>query len=98
MNGELSAYMEEFLGLEVSVVSHSNPTIVGRSGTVVGETKRMIEVLGETRISIPKHTGKFKFRIGEEDHILNGDFFLIRPEERPKSQRRIMKLIRTRSR
>ena len=98
MNDELSAYMEEFIGRSVLVVAHSNQTLVGKSGTVVAETKRMINVMGTSRISIPKHTGKFKFTMRDGYRILNGDFILMRPEERPKNQRRILKLLRTRGR
>ena len=98
MTDELSAYMEEFIGKNVSVVAHSNPILVGKEGTVIAETKRMLHVFGSSRFSIPKHTGKFKFTMKDGTSIINGDFILMRPEERPKSQRRILKSIRTRGR
>lgn len=98
MTDELSAYMEEFIGRDVSVVAHSNPMLIGKEGTVIAETKRMLHVFGSSKISIPKHTGKFKFTMKDGSSIIDGDFILMRPEERPKSQRRILKSIRSRGR
>lgn len=85
-------YMREFISSSISVDSHSNPLYDKLNGHIVDETARTfrIEVDGKIKI-VPKTTGKFTIKSGRFIITLKGDSILMRPEERLKNLRKIIK-------
>lgn len=77
----------ELIGLEVEVVSHSDPTISGVRGRVVDETRNtlVIEVSDGRRKRIPKLYGLFRFRLPSGRTVtVDGSQIVGRPEDRLK--------------
>lgn len=77
--------IHELIGLEMVVLNHSDPSLIGKRGTVVDETLNLLVVatpFGEKKI--PKKYGVFAFRINTKWTIVRGDEILFRPWERPK--------------
>lgn len=79
----------ELIGMEVEVVDHSDPTLVGKSGVVLDETKNtfLLEE-GGVKKRVSKREGRFRFllREGQKNRAVtvDGDLILFRPENRTK--------------
>ena len=58
----------------ITIEQHSDPNLIGISGTIRNESKNMLLLeLAETRaISVAKSTGVFKFKIEEIDICIDG--------------------------
>ncbi|MEM0065987.1 MAG: ribonuclease P protein subunit [Sulfolobales archaeon] len=77
----------ELIGLEVSVLEHSDKRLEGLSGVVVWETRNMLFVESSGReIKVPKSYGRFSFKLPSSDSlvIVRGEEILNNPEERVK--------------
>ncbi len=77
----------ELIGLEVSIVSAKDPSLVGVRGQVVDETRNLLVVESSGREKkIPKEGSRFRFEVqgGVE---LDGTEILFRPEDRVKKGR-----------
>lgn len=75
------------IGLEVEILAHSDPNLVGRHGRVVDETMNsfLIEEPNGRRIRVLKLYGVFKFRFSSGKYIvLDGTFVHGKPEDRLK--------------
>ncbi|MDH7556178.1 MAG: ribonuclease P protein component 1 [Candidatus Methanosuratincola sp.] len=80
----------ELIGLKVSVVGSTDPSLLGVSGTVVDETANMlvVSVSGSSRRKmIPKMLSRFSFFIPEEV-VVEGREIALSPEERLKRLQR----------
>lgn len=93
MRTDIRPYLEEYLGCEIEVVNHSNRNNEGKSGIVFQESRRMFTIMGESKMYIPKHTGKFRIKLGSSAFTIEGDAILMRPEDRLKNQRKILKTL-----
>ncbi len=89
---ETMNYAREFTGSLVCVKEHSNPLYVGMEGSVAEETARTfrIDVHGVIK-TVPKTTGKFKISSDRFELTVRGNSILMRPEERLKNLRRIIR-------
>ncbi len=81
--------MRELIGSRMTVVSHPDPTQVGRSGVMADETRNMFLMMaGEGVVKVPKKGGKFELEVRFEGRsqmvILDGDELIVRPEDRTK--------------
>lgn len=74
----------ELAGLVVTVINHTDESLVNVSGRVVGETKNMLKVLKDGRlIHVPKTGGVFTFKLEDGTNVLvDGDALVGRPEDR----------------
>lgn len=85
-------YMREFISATITVEGHSNPLYVSVNGLVVDETARTFKVEVDGKIkTIPKITGKFRIVSNRFDLTVKGNSILMRPEERLKNLRKIIK-------
>ncbi|HIP56893.1 MAG TPA: ribonuclease P protein subunit [Ignisphaera aggregans] len=76
----------ELIGLEVTVILHSDPTLVGLRGIVIDETRYTLKIRtreGDKRI--PKLYGVFRFRLPSGLEVdVDGSLIVGRPEDRVK--------------
>lgn len=93
MKTDITAYLREYLGTEIEVLQHSNKNNEGKSGIVFHESRRMFTIVGKSRTEIPKHTGIFRIKLDSSTFIIEGDAILMRPEDRIKNQRKILKTL-----
>ena len=72
---------DEFMGEQVTVSEHSDPSIQGISGRIVDETRETITIFsdGKTKM-VSKRPGKFLFKNGE----LDGNKIAYRSQDRIK--------------
>lgn len=88
-------YLKEFIGLETVIKASTNPTLKGRKGVIVDETKRTIVINdGGKDVVIPKDICLFEIRHGTGNYKVLGRDILFRPEDRIKEHRKIERLIR----
>uniref|UniRef100_A0A7C2ZPV8 Ribonuclease P protein component 1 n=1 Tax=Ignisphaera aggregans TaxID=334771 RepID=A0A7C2ZPV8_9CREN len=82
----------ELIGLKIEVLSHSDPTLRGRSGSIVDETMYTLKILDEKSgkiITVPKLYGIFKFELNPRNHVIvDGTLISARPEDRLKKMLR----------
>ena len=79
---------EELIGLNVKIQNCNDPTWIGKSGTIVDETKNMFEIRIENKNKkIEKKNSKFEFEENGNKIILNGSKITYRPEDRIKKTR-----------
>jgi ribonuclease P protein subunit POP4 len=85
-------YLSEFIGMKLEVSSHSNSLYTRMSGTILDETARtfVLGINGSTKI-VPKATGKFILSSKKHSFSINGNSIIMRPEERLKNLRKIIK-------
>ncbi len=85
-------YMKEFTGSSILVISHSNELYKDMKGSIVEETARTfkISVNGHIKI-VPKKTGRFTINSEKFSLTIKGSSILMRPEERLKNLRKIIK-------
>ncbi len=77
----------ELIGLRVRIVTHSDPSLVGRYGTVVWETAKtlIIKEPSGREITVLKHDGVFEFELPSGEHVVvEGLRILGRPDNRVK--------------
>jgi len=76
----------ELIGLKVTVVLHSDPTLIGLQGIIIDETKYTLKIRteeGDKRI--PKLYGVFRFRLPNDLEVdVDGSLIVGRPEDRVK--------------
>jgi ribonuclease P protein subunit POP4 len=78
---------QEFIGLEVEVVSSAHPAYMMR-GIVVDESKNTLSIEREGRArTIPKNGNGFQFTYGSERITVMGSEIQHRPEDRIKKTR-----------
>jgi len=74
-------YPYRLIGSHTEIVSSTDPTLVGRGGDILDETKNMLIIEDrEKRYMIPKSACAFSF----SDLTVNGHDLIYRPEERIK--------------
>jgi ribonuclease P protein subunit POP4 len=85
-----SVVQHEFIGLEVTVVKSSNPTVVGISGRVVDETRNTFTILqNDNKKVVVKDTSVFHFVLQNGTVVeINGKVVMGRPEDRIKKRPR----------
>jgi len=70
-----------WLGRSISVVSSSDPTLVGNSGLIIDETMRTIMIQqGGQKLTMAKNV--IRFTIDEEENVIDGSLVKQRPEDR----------------
>ncbi len=70
-----------WLGRNISVVSSSDPTLVGNSGLIIDETMRTILIQqGEQKLTMAKNV--IRFTIDEDKDVIDGSLVKQRPEDR----------------
>lgn len=78
----------ELIGLKIRIVSHSDPSLVGKSGVVVDETSNTLVILENRKnkkIRVTKCYGIFEFELQSKERIIiDGSLLLGRPEDRLK--------------
>ncbi len=85
-------YTREFIGCSMTVLSHSNASMGGMVGKVMDETARTFKILSQGKLKvIPKATGKFMIKSEGFSIKVLGDSIIMRPEERLKNLRKIIK-------
>jgi len=77
----------ELIGLQVEVVTATDPSQAHLRGLVVDETRNtiVVEVRGEEK-RIPKHGSRFRFEV-QGGMELDGEEIQFRPEDRVKKAR-----------
>jgi ribonuclease P protein subunit POP4 len=77
----------ELIGLECEIVSATDPTLVGKRGTIVDETMNTLLIAtpkGEKRI--PKKIVVLKLKLNKEEVLIQGKRLIGRPEDRVKNK------------
>ena len=84
--GPKNIVIHELIGLDVVVINHADPTLIGLRGKVVDETMNTLVLETEEGEKIvPKKYGVFCFRLPDGRWTLvKGDEILFRPHERTK--------------
>ncbi len=75
----------ELIGLECEITGSTDPTLVGKKGTIVDETRNTLviaERTGENRI--PKGNITLMLKINKEEVLIHGKKLIGRPEDRVK--------------
>lgn len=89
---ETKNYAREFTGSDITVIAHSNQLYINLKGSVVEETARTFRIDVEGKIkTVPKTTGEFTISSGRFELRVKGNSILMRPEERLKNLRRIIR-------
>ncbi|MDI9644960.1 MAG: ribonuclease P protein subunit [Candidatus Verstraetearchaeota archaeon] len=82
----------DLIGLRVNVLSSTDSTLVGVSGTVIDETANMLVVSQDgksARKMIPKRISRFSFLLPEQEQVfVEGADISFSPEERLKRLQR----------
>ncbi len=85
-------YAREFIGTSIKVLFHSNSLYTGVEGYVIDETARTFKILSQGKPKVvPKATGKFMINSERFNLKVKGNSILMRPEERLKNLRKIIK-------
>ncbi len=78
-------FFHVLVGLEVCILSHPDPTLVGLCGVVVEETARTLVIRsGERLVRVAKRDAIFEFRLGSVGVIVEGELIVGRWSERVK--------------
>ena len=85
--------IRELIGLDVTVVAHTDPTLEGLKGRIIDETRNMFLVRSEEKDRKVAKTGaKFELMVngprGMTVITLKGDDLVVRPEDRTKKLER----------
>jgi ribonuclease P protein subunit POP4 len=79
---------DEWIGRTVTIAACTDPSWVGRSGTIIDETKNTFLIdTGDGRRRIAKHTATFQITVNNHTQNINGTLLRHRPEERIKRLR-----------
>ena len=77
----MEIYNNTWIGTTLNVVRSSDPTLVGRSGIVLDETKNTLVLLdGDARVTLGK--AAITFAIDNSNVVIQGAFVGQRPEDR----------------
>ncbi len=84
--GPKNIVIHELIGLEVVVVNHSDPSLIGLRGRVVDETMKTLVLETESGEKVvPKEYGVFCFKLPDGRWtFVRGEEILFRPWERTK--------------
>lgn len=78
----------ELIGLRIKILTHSDPTLIGRKGKVIDETMNTLVILDEDKnkkLIVPKLYGIFEFLLPSGKRIsVDGTLIHGRPEDRLK--------------
>ncbi len=77
----------ELIGLECEITSATDPTLVGKKGTIVDETMNTLVIAersGEKRI--PKGNVTLLLKSNKEEVVIQGKRLIGRPEDRVKNR------------
>ncbi|AEM39522.1 Ribonuclease P, Rpp29 [Pyrolobus fumarii 1A] len=79
-------FFHVLVGLEVCVLSHPDPAMVGRCGVVIDETARTLVLRDKSGkvFRVTKRDAIFEFRVGRVSVIAEGELIVGRVEERLK--------------
>lgn len=77
---------DELIGLEISVVESSNPSLVGLKGIVVDETMSTLIIKGDRRRTLIKSQIVFETEYNNKKLRVAGIRLTKRPEERIKTR------------
>ncbi len=77
---------DELIGLEIEVLSDSNPANVRIRGKVVDETMKTLVIRGERTWKIAKKDAIFRFNLDGAAVKVEGKTLIGRPEDRVKKQ------------
>jgi len=70
-----------WLGRNLSVFNSTDPSLVGRSGLVVDETKNTISILeNQNKVTFAK--AAIEFLLDDSNSVINGADYLVRSENR----------------
>lgn len=76
----------EWIGKRVRVAKASNKSLEGIIGTIINETKHLVQIktdAGEAK-SIPKRGTQFAFEVNGQEILIDGTKAEVSPEERIK--------------
>lgn len=78
----------ELVGLDVRVVSASNPDVIGLEGTVVSETTQTLGIEHEGRVShVPKDCATFEWTLPSGETVETaGETLIARPARRTEQK------------
>ena len=78
----------ELVGLDVRVVSASNPDVIGLDGTVVTETTRTLGIESDGRVShVPKDSATFEWTLPSGEVVETaGETLVARPPRRTEQK------------
>jgi ribonuclease P protein subunit POP4 len=78
----------ELVGLDVRVVSASNPDVIGLEGTVVSETTRTLGIEHDGRVShVPKDCATFEWTLPSGEAVETaGETLIARPARRTEQK------------
>ena len=77
----MDMYNSTWIGTTLNVVSSNDPTLVGRSGQVIDETKNTLVLLeGDNSVTFGK--AALTFTIDDSDVVIQGALVSQRPEDR----------------
>ena len=83
----MEIYNNTWIGTTLNVVESSDPTLVGRSGIVLDETKNTLVLLdGDVHVTLGK--AAITFTIDNSDVVIQGAFVGQRPEDRTQRKYR----------
>jgi len=73
----------EFIGLKTQIMGSTNNQIIGLNGTIIHETKSMfrLDTIKGVKL-IPKNTNSWKFKVNNQQIIINGSKIQKRSFER----------------
>lgn len=81
-------FRHELIGLKVSIIGSSNPSLIGLRGEVIYETRNMlwVSVKGDVK-KIPKEVCTFEFKLPRSERVVvEGEHLVGRPERRLKKR------------
>ena len=78
---DMDIYNTTWIGTTLNVVESNDPTLLGRSGIVLDETKNTLVLLdGDAHVTLGK--AAIKFTIDNSDVVIRGALVGQRPEDR----------------
>lgn len=78
---DMEIYNTTWIGTTLNVVESNDPTLLGRSGIVLDETKNTLVLLdGDAHVTLGK--AAITFTIDNSDVVIQGAFVGQRPEDR----------------
>lgn len=77
----MDMYNSTWIGSTLNVVASTDPTLVGRSGQVLDETKNTLVLLEDGK-SVTFGKTAITFTIGDNDTVVQGALVSQRPEDR----------------
>ena len=79
---------DELIGLKVKIKKCTDPTLVGKTGEIIDETKNTFLIEDKNKhIRVAKKIAVFEFEINKKKVTINGSDITYRPEDRIKKVR-----------